>query len=186
MIDFVVWLLLPVHIVVSWYAQNKARQDAYSLWSKVHAALALLLWLGLVVVLHVHKLIRGASTGVDTLVSGHTQGIEYADIKREKGYAPQKYECPAAAQARRLLRLEQQGVQLLQDELYLSRTRGRRRGSVTATKDAAGTPIHAIAEVAKEVAGEVAEAVEEAVEETVEDIRDSALKAGVVIMDAAS
>ena len=36
------------------------------------------------------------------------------------------------------------------------------------------------------MAGEVAEAVEEAVEETVEDIRDSALKAGVVIMDAAS
>ena len=134
MIDFVVWLLLPVHIVVSWYAQNKARQDAYSVWSKVHAALALLLWLGLVIVLHVHKLISFASTGVDTLVSGHTQGIEYADIKREKGYTPQKYECPAAAQARRLLRLEQQGVQLLQDELYLSRTRGRRRGSVTATK----------------------------------------------------
>ena len=37
---------------------------------------------------------------------------------------PKKYECPAAAHARRLRRLEQQGVALLQDELYLSRTRG--------------------------------------------------------------
>ena len=43
---------------------------------------------------------------------------------------PKKYECPAAAHARRLRRLEQQGVALLQDELYLSRTRGGGVGRV--------------------------------------------------------
>ena len=35
MVAFVVWVLLPAHIVVSWDAQNKARQDADSIWSKV-------------------------------------------------------------------------------------------------------------------------------------------------------
>ena len=35
-VDFVVWVLLPVHIAVSVYAQNRARQDAQSIWSKVH------------------------------------------------------------------------------------------------------------------------------------------------------
>merc|ERR1740124_1088957 len=61
MVAFVVWVLLPAHIVVSWDAQNKARQDADSIWSKVHAVFALLLWLGLVIVLHIHTLLYGNS-----------------------------------------------------------------------------------------------------------------------------
>ena len=139
--------LLLLHVVITHFATllaspqgdyfENALQCGGMACAYVQLLVALMLWLLGVIVLRVP---RSGGGGPREL---NTDGVRLKDVAAHTGgQACERYECPAAVNARRLRRLEKQGVNLMQ-ELVASRVPGDESASQIASSTTAAALVPA-------------------------------------------